>query len=110
MRRIMAYRTLCIKGLIWCQKLEFMDKDTEQRLAFRCGDVIQYHDNKIGRLDRVLVHELLDLRREFCHVTEVLLTQDQKMMYWKCLCYSSQRISFGFVSLPYQTENYTCYQ
>lgn len=66
------------KGLVWCKKLGFMDKATEQRLVFNCGDVIQYHDNKIGRLDRVVSHELMNVRRVFCLVTEVSLTQHQR--------------------------------
>ena len=67
-----------IKPLVWCKKLAFTDKDTEHRLVFTCGDVVQYHNNKMGRLDQVLVHQLLNVRRWFCFIMEVCHSSNKK--------------------------------
>lgn len=63
---------------VWCKKLGFTAKNTEQRLIFCRGDVIQYHNSELGRLDQVFVHQLMHVRQIFCLVTKVLLSQDQR--------------------------------
>lgn len=89
------------KALVWCKKLAFMDKRTEQRLIFRCGDVIQYHNQDIGRLNQVLVHELLNVRRVFCLITKVPVTQDQTddVLDVPLLQLSSDRLLIGLPAI-----------
>lgn len=65
-------------GISWCKKLSFTDKDSKQRLTFQRGDVIQFHDDKIGRLDHIFTHENLYERRLFCIVTKATLVEDKK--------------------------------
>jgi len=72
------------KPLQWCKKLVFTDTDTSCHTVIRTGDFIQYKDfatraNRIGKVDGIFVHQLLETRRLFCYISEAEFASNERV-------------------------------